>query len=513
MTATDIEYNVPRGTAYFTSQQAILSAASFVYYVILFRVLSLSQIGQVSLLAITVVIFGTLTQMSLPAAATRFVSNRLGSRDAPGAGAVAKTVLRLVLMIATPTLLLTSLLSPWIGTLLFNTPNTSGLLVTAFVAAFILDLTTLYGAYFLGLGLYAKIVYQNLLYIPLSRGLALVLAALGLGVLGVVMGWLLGAVATLLLSLLLWKGRLPSGGTFPKRQLLSFSIPVFASAIVVLFQNWGDIALLQTLVGQLQITGAYYLTVSSVAFLSILWTPVTSALYPALSSSFSSQGPRAVSERLSVAFRLVNITVLPLGVALAAVAPTALEIVYGPSLASQALPFAILAMTVVLNAQGAVLVATLQAVGRTKPLLKVYLAATILDLGAVALLAKTLGTTAGAIGRVILGLSVFLLAYRSLRLALGVPVGHGFFKAVLLAIGTSIPLLVTDQVLTQQLMLRPLLRLPMILSVFVASFLIISRTLSIFEATDFALLKSALPTIAHRYVGFIQRLLVRKEGL
>jgi len=506
LTETEIVYDVPRGTAYFTSQQAILSIASFIYYVLLFRVLDLSQIGQVSLLAITVAIFGTLTQVSLPAAATRFISNRLGSRDAPGAGAVAKTVLRLVLMIAIPTLLLTSLLSPWVGTLLFNTSGTSGLLVTAFVAAFFLDLTALYGAYFLGLGLYAKIVYQNLLYIPLSRGLALVLAALGLGVLGVVMGWLLGAVATLLLSLLLWKGRLPSGGTFPKRQLLSFSIPVFASAVVVLFQNWGDIALLQTLVGQLQITGAYYLTVSSVAFLSILWTPVTSALYPALSSSFSSQGPKAVSERLSVTFRLVNITVLPLGVALAAVAPTALEIVF-PGLASQALPFAILAVTVVLTAQGAILVATLQAVGRTRPLFKVYLVATILDLGAVALLAKTLGTTAGAIGRVILGLSIFLLAYRSLRPTVDVPVSHGLFKAILVTIGTSIPLLVTDQVLTQQLMLGPLLRLPIILTVFVASFLIISRTLSIFEDADFSLLETALPTVMHRPVRFIQHLL------
>jgi len=303
---------------------------------------------------------------------------------------------------------------------------------------------------------------------------------------------------------------LPSGGPFPKRQLLSFSIPVFASAIVVLFQNWGDIALLQTLVGQLQITGAYYLTVSSVAFLSILWTPVTSALYPALSSSFSTQGPRAVSKRLSVTFRLVNITVLPFGVALAAVAPTALEIVF-PGLASQALPFAILAMTVVLTAQGAILVATLQAVGRTRPLFKVYLVATILDLGAVALLAKTLGTTAGAIGRVILGFSIFLLAYRSLRPTVDVPVSHGLFKAILLTIGTSIPLLVTDQLLTQQLMLGPLLRLPIILTVFAASFLIISRTLSIFKETDFDLLKIALPNAIHRYVGFIQRLLVRKE--
>src|SRR5439155_4943105 len=270
MTETAVVYNVPRGTAYLTSQQVIISAVSFIYYVILFRILSLSQIGQVSLLAITVAIFGTLTQMALPAAATRFISNSLGNLDAASAGAVASTVLRLVLVVATPALVLASILSPWIGALLFNTSDTNGLFVTAFATSFLLDLTTLYGSYFLGLGLYAQAVYQNLLYIPLSRTLALILAYLGLGVLGVVMGWLLGAIATLLLSWHLFKGRLPPGGTFPKRQLLSFSLPVFASAIVVLFQSWGDIALLQALVGQLQVTGAYYLTVSSVAFLSIL---------------------------------------------------------------------------------------------------------------------------------------------------------------------------------------------------------------------------------------------------
>src|SRR5947199_2567458 len=279
MTETAVVYNVPRGTAYLTSQQAIISAVSFVYYIFLFRILSLSQIGQVSLLAIAVAIFGTLTQMALPAAATRFISNSLGNRDAASAGAVASTVLRLILVVATPTFLLASILSPWIGVLLFNTSETNGLFVTAFATSFLLDLTTLYGSYFLGLGLYAQAVYQNLLYIPLSRTLALILAYLGLGVLGVVMGWLLGAIATLLLSWHLFKGRLPSGGKFPKRQLLSFSMPVFASAIVVLFQSWGDIALLQTLVGQTQVTGAYYLTVSSVAFLSVLWGPVTRPLY------------------------------------------------------------------------------------------------------------------------------------------------------------------------------------------------------------------------------------------
>src|SRR6266702_8717413 len=104
----------PRATAYLTSQQIIISAVSFAYYIFLFRILGLSQIGQVSLLAIGVAIFGTLTQMALPAAATRFISSSLGSRDAVSAGAVASTVLRFLLVVATPTLLLASVFSPWI---------------------------------------------------------------------------------------------------------------------------------------------------------------------------------------------------------------------------------------------------------------------------------------------------------------------------------------------------------------------------------------------------------------
>jgi hypothetical protein len=43
--------------------------------------------------------------------------------------------------------------------------------------------------------------------------------------------------------------------------------------------------------------------------------------------------------------RLVNLTVLPTGTALAVIAPTAFVVVYGPSLVVGAIPFAILAIT------------------------------------------------------------------------------------------------------------------------------------------------------------------------
>jgi O-antigen/teichoic acid export membrane protein len=510
LTETSASFNVPRGTAYITYQQIIVYATSFVYYVLLIRVLNLFQIGEVSLLAAAMSIFTTLTQLSLPAAATRFISANIGSQDPSNAGAVAKTTLRLLLSLGGPGLLLAILASLIIGPAVFKTSDSTILLMVTFAASFILDLTSLYGAYFLGLGLYADMVYQNILYVPLSRGLGLLLAYRGLGPLGIPLGWAIGAFLTLLLSLYLWKGRLPHSDGFPARPLLIFSLPLFASALITLIQGWGDIALLQALLGQFGTTGAYYIVVSSVAFLSILWAPVAGALYPALSSSYASDGPRTVSDKLGVAMRLVNLTVLPAGAALAAVAPTALEAVYGSSLGNQAIPFAILAITIIFSAQSLLLVTTLQAVGKTTRILGVSLGATIIDLAAVGLGASALGTTAGATGRALLAISMYFLAWVSLRNIVSVPVTNGLPKAAILALISAAPLIPIDNFLALNSHLLPLFRLPALFGVFAISFLGSSRILSAFTEDDFELLDNALPMFLHRPLGVL-KLVVRRD--
>jgi O-antigen/teichoic acid export membrane protein len=509
MTETSTVFNVPRGTAYLTYQQIVVYVTSFVYYILLFRVLDLANIGEVSLLAAAMSIFTTLTQFSLPAAATRFISANFGIKDPPKAGAVAKTTLRLLLSLAVPGLVFAVLASPIIGSAVFKTSDSTIPLAVTFASAFVLDLTTLYGAYFLGLGLYAEIVYQNILYVPLSRGLGLVLAYKGLGPLGIPLGWAIGASLTLLLSMYLWKGRLPRSTGYPARPLLAFSLPLFASALITLLQGWGDISLLQAILGQFGTTGAYYIVVSSVAFLSILWVPAAGALYPALSSSYASDGPGIVSDKLGVATRLVNLTVLPAGAALAAVAPTALEAVYGSSLGNQAVPFAILAITIIFSAQSLLLITTLQAIGKTSHILGISLAATTIDLATVGFAATALGTTAGAIGRALLVISMYFLAWVSLRRIVRVPMTNGLPKAAILALISAVPLIPVDNFFASNYHLSPLFRLPALLGVFAISFLGSSRILSAFTEDDFELLHNALPMFLHRPLGVLKLILLR----
>jgi O-antigen/teichoic acid export membrane protein len=508
---TPITFNVPRGTAYITIQQIVIYATSLVYYVLLIRVLSLPQVGEISLLTAALVFFTTISQLSLPAAATRFISSSIGAQNFSQAAGIARISLRLLIATGPTSLFLAVLASPLIGTTIFNTSNPTPLIVT-FAGSFLIDLTTLFGAYFLGLGRYAELAYQNFLYYPLSRGLGLVLASTSLGILGIPAGWALGAFATLVLSVYLWKGKLPQAASFPARTLLVFSLPLFASTVVTLLQSWGDIALLQAILGQFGTTGAYYLVVGSTSFLSILWTPVAGALYPALSSHYAKEGPSAVSPRLAVASRLVNLTVLPTCVGLAAVARTVLEAVYGASLASQTVTLAIVSATLIFSAQGFLLTTVLQAVNKTAHVLGISLAATIIDLVTVGLSASALGTTAGAIGRALLAVSMMLLAWLSLRPIIDVPVFHGLSKSLALTIVTALPLVIVDTILTLSLGLAPLLRIPALFGIFAICFLAGSRGLNVFADEDFELLKNALPRSMSWHLRMLRRLLVRRSS-
>ncbi len=491
-----------------TSQQLVIYASSFVYYFLLIRVLNAFQIGEISLLAAVSAGFTTVTQLALPLAATRFISSRTGGKYPTAVGPIARTTLRLIVSISLPVLALSLYVSPWIATVAFKDTNAFSFLVVAFTASFLLDLTTLSAACFLGLGQYAEMTYQGILYHPLSRGLGLILAYEGLGPLGIPVGWGIGALATLILSLYLLRGKLPGGSEFPPRTLLAFSLPLFATSLVTLLQNWGDITLLQGLIGKFSLTGAYYLTVTSVSFLSILWNPAASALYPALSSSYSNESTESVCAKLGQAMRMVNLTVLPSGIGLAAIAGTALTAIYGNQLEAQALPFSILAIAIIFSAQSVLMITTLQAIGKTAHILIISIAATAVDLVTVVVGAPIIGVMAGALGRALLAVTMTALTLIVLRRTLHVPISEGLPKGISLATLSAVPLLIVDKLLNANFQVSPTLRLIALAILFFSVYLAASRALLVFDELDFEILENAAPRFGGP-IRMLRRFLVR----
>jgi O-antigen/teichoic acid export membrane protein len=509
MSKTDDVYNVPRGTAYLTTQQIITYTTYLIFYVALARVLRQDEVGQVSLLLAAQAAFVALTQLGLPSAATRYVSGNIGKGDRQTAGAVARTILRLSILVGSVGFAIAALVSPLVGPSVIGSSDAGTLLILTFFSGFLLDIILVYGAYFIGVGAYARNLYQNATYIPLSRGLGLVFAILGYRVTGIVSGWLIGGLIAVLLSTYLWHGQLPEHTSHPVRPLLAFSLPVFGSALITFGQQYGDITILQAIIGQLSTTGAYYLIVSSVSFLSVLWIPVTQALYPALSASHATGGTEAVSERLAVAFRLTNLAVLPLGAALAAIAPTAIELVYGPTYVNQAGIFAILALATILTAQGAILTTSLQAVGRARQVLIVTFVSTVVGLLVVITTTKFVGTLGGALGRTVLSIGTVILARRSMGSSVKTHTENALPIAILLAIGVGSPLAIVDYLLIGHL--SPFRRLPILLAVFALAFLAISRAFKVFRASDFGILKDALPHRFHPQLRAIEHLIIGRK--
>src|SRR5207247_3788519 len=102
MTKSTGLYNVPRGTAFLTSQQLILYATYLVFYALLARILNKLEVGQFAVLALIQALFVGVVSGSLPSAATRFISRSIAAGDLQAASGVARAILRLLLAVVVP---------------------------------------------------------------------------------------------------------------------------------------------------------------------------------------------------------------------------------------------------------------------------------------------------------------------------------------------------------------------------------------------------------------------------
>jgi O-antigen/teichoic acid export membrane protein len=242
--------------------QASHYAISFLFYVGVARILSPSEVGSFSLLLMALGVFNTITLLALNSAVIRFVSEGLGRGDAEYAYSSSAAAFRVVLGVSLPALLSGFALSPMLSSYL-----KVGVLDLVFIlsTAFILNLTSLYGAVMFGHSMFREVSLQNILFVFSSRILGLALAYLGLRVLGLSLGFLAGSLVTLLYSIILLRGKVKYLNTgFPVRRLFGFSLPLYGSNILGLVQGWLDIAILSVLAG-LSGAGTYFIAVSSIA--------------------------------------------------------------------------------------------------------------------------------------------------------------------------------------------------------------------------------------------------------
>ncbi|MEM3891720.1 MAG: oligosaccharide flippase family protein [Nitrososphaerales archaeon] len=477
------------GAVYLTLGQAASYVATLLFYVAVARVLSQSEVGALSILLMSLGVFNTLTMLALNNAVIRFVSEGLGRGDEEYAAAASKKALKIILAASTPALALMSLMSPTIAAYI----NTGVFEVIAIlVSAFILNMTSYCGAVMYGFSLFKEVTIQNTLYIILSRFLGIVLALIGLRLLGLTIGFLLGSLTTLLYSAWIIKGLAkPVDRSFPASKLWSFSRPIYGANIIQLLQSWLDLGVLSTVLG-LGAAGAYYIAVSSTTALSILWVPLSSALFPTL-SFINGSGDRAqtleVSER---ALRIITALILPISFAAAAVSTTALTLVYGVRYAEASIPFAILAASTTLTAYTAVYQAETQAVGLTKPIFTAGATSTAAYLTLLATITPLLGQIGAAISRA----AMITTSYIILHKAVGLKTPSNLKRSVAAAILTASTLAPIELLLHVNTLLKVLIEASTLIAVLLLSY----KLLKPLNSEEAALLKTFIQNIVRRRV-------------
>lgn len=501
---------VARGSVFLGAQNIIEFVVAFGFYFVAARLLTSAEVGQVSLLAFAMTIFTTLTQFSLTTAVTRYVSEAVGRQEQSVAAGVFKTGLKLLLLISVPSLAAALALSPFLSQYAFGGLHLNTLILV-FATSFILDVAVFYASGMLGLGMYEKMILQTLSYIVVSRTLGLVLAFIGLGALGVVLGWMIGATISLFISISLLGRRLSDGAAFPSKRLIVYSLPVLSYTLILMVQNWADLLVLYAVRANLSEIGVYYLVVNGSRVPSVIWVAMCTALFPALSAHYGNSGLQGVYHPIFRSARLLNLLVIPIGVTFASISHTGLELAYGSAYRSGAVAFAILTVTLILPAYALLIVTIFQSTGKTSPLIVIGTVSVIVELVAVALLVPILGATGGAIARTLMYISIVGVGYYLLREKIRIPFTAGILKSIVFSLAIATPLAIVEFYTTWINPQTLLIRVAADFAAFLIMVIIGCRTLRVLEEEDFGLLREMLPPSFHVIVNTAQKILTKSS--
>ena len=407
---------VARGTVYLLIMNVVNYAVLLLFYLVLPRVVSQADVGFLSFMMFSMAVFNTLTLLALNSAVTKYVAGFVGTGKDGLAALVAGKAFRAILFASIPAIIVAFAVVSAGNVFRLNAAQAYAVF-GIICAGFVINLTSYYGGVMYGLGMYLAVTVQNLIFSVLSRFLGLTLAWLGYGLGGISVGFLVGALMCVCYSVIALRGRLVKPeGDFRYGELLSYSLPLYVTGLIGLWSGWISLVVLQLVVGSFSLTGVFYLITSGAGVLAILWSPLASALFPAMSARLGNgNGPFGFREELEGSLRVINVLVIPASVALACVAPTALRIAYGASYVQGAVPFAIVVMVAIFSAYSSIFGTVLLSSGKTVQVAYIGGFSALLGTVLAPLLTNWFSITGAVLSTVSMTLGAFILGYFFVR--------------------------------------------------------------------------------------------------
>jgi O-antigen/teichoic acid export membrane protein len=502
---------IPGGALRLTFANAIQYVVLALFYMIVTKTNALTQtdIGTLSILSFLASTFSLLTVIALPTALVKFTSEKLGKNQKGEAAATQRTITKIVITLSIIGLVIAIILSQLLSQYFWNNTEFTVIIILNFAYAFLYNLIGLCRSTLHALYLFGKMAAITIIYIISSRVISITLALLNIGVTGVIIGYIVGLITALTLAVIFLKGKLhKTTKNAPIKPILRFSFPLFLGATTELILKWADIVIITSLTRNLSLTGIYGIVVNSVGTLTILYMPMITTIFPALSAHHGLQKPENISKILKTTSRYIIYILFPSCIGLGIIAPTALTFFYGSNYAKGSVPLAILSITTIIMAFVLLLETTLTAIGKTGQQLRIKIISAISSILALIVFIPPFEITGAALARLTTQIIAVTIAVYIIGKELKIRLDKEAFWKSALATMVTIPILLTlEYVISTKLTTTQILITELLTAA--AIYLFALYILRAMKKQDFDLLRQAFPTPLTKYINIIERLIVR----
>ena len=497
---------IGRGITYIAVLNAFQFVVGILFYNILSRTLEPAEIGIFSTLTFILVVLTTLSPLALQFAVVKYVAEYLGRGDDDKAAAVARIASRLVFLSSSILFGVFLVVVLLIGRFWTGVEGIEMLLIIIAGAGFFAALRTIYLSLIQGLQLYDRYAIANLSAMIATRLFGIILVLMGKGLLGAVLGSLLGEFIGLVITIILYRGRLPTTKThFDAKILLRFSIPILAMMLVATIQDWSDRILFLAISGNLEALGVFDLAIRAATSLGIIGAVLDVVVLPTFSESYGKYGKKELSRMLTTALRYLGFMYFPAAFGLASISRTAMAVLYQARLASEGnFPLIILAIFSILNAFATILNSGLKSIGKTTAFVRISLSALVVDAIVVITTSPFLGLYGAVIARAASITVLFLLTSYQLRNELQLRIDReGLIKGLVAGLSVVPPTLFIEYgIALPNDFMKLGLEVVVAVTCYVSALLVIKA----FRKEDLYIMRQIFPPSMRRIIGAIERI-------
>ncbi|MBC7112826.1 MAG: oligosaccharide flippase family protein [Candidatus Methanomethyliales bacterium] len=362
----DEKVRLARSAAYIAAQTVVSIITGIVYFAFAARLLpTIADLGKVSAITMFSSLLLTVLIFALPSAISKYYSEFLGKGISSDAISVAYTGFKIGTILAVFGGGFCLLFAPALSLIFFGSEAEA-----IFFRMLALDILALFFSQFSFSLLYGSQRFKELSITSILSNLVRAVAAisfllLGLGIAGIILGWIIADFLFLFLSLLFCRDIIRKmRGAFPLFTLLKYSAPIYGSNILGYLQSTIDRYIVLGLAGA-HTLGIYSPATTAVLYVSSLSGSLASAIFPRVSGLFGKGDIHGILRTTKVASRYSAIIYSPLALGLAATALPTVDLFAGSRYIEGSPALAIMAVASVVLSLHYIVYTYIASIGKT----------------------------------------------------------------------------------------------------------------------------------------------------